>query len=88
PWQQLPQLLQILNKEFAHRITDSLADEHAQEIISDIDHLMLQTWIKKIQSPKPPQPTAAELPPGAIGRKRPAEQEAPDAPPSKERKTA
>jgi len=88
PWQQLPQLLQILNKEFAHRITDSLADENAQEIISDIDHLMLQTWIKKIQSPKPPQPTAAELPPGAVGRKRPAEQEAPDAPPSKERKTA
>ena len=87
PWQRLPQLLEILNREFAHRITDVLADEHAQEIISDIDHLMLQTWIRKIQSPKPVQPTAAELPPGAIGRKRPAEQEAPDAPPSKERKT-
>lgn len=88
PWQRLPQLLKILNRDFAHRITDSLADELTQEIISDIDNLMLQTWLKKIQSPEPPQPTAAEeLPPGAVGRKRPAEQEAPDAPPSKEPRT-
>lgn len=87
PWQRLPQLLEILNREFAHRITDVLADEITQEVISDIDHLMLQTWIRKIQSPTPPQPTVAELPPGATGRKRPAEQEAPDAPPLKERKT-
>lgn len=87
-WNQLPQLLKILNRQLASRITDALVDEEARMIICEIDSLMLQMWLQKIRNSEVPQLTAAEIISStAGGQKRSAEQEATEAPPTKERRT-
>lgn len=87
-WNQLPQLLKILSRELAARITDALADQQAQAIICEIDSLMLQMWLQKIRDSELAERTAAEIPSStAGGQKRSAEEEAPEAPPKKERRT-
>jgi hypothetical protein len=62
--------------------------EEPKEVIPDVDKIVLELWRSQVRTSHASQllvadPTSA----AATGRKRPAEQEAPDAPPAKEART-
>lgn len=88
PWSMPQQLHRILDWQLALHIADTLNDAHTKEVIPDVDKLVLELWRSQVRASHASQllvadPTSA----AATGRKRPAEQEAPDAPPAKEART-
>jgi len=88
PWSMPQQLHRILDWQLAQHIADTLNDAHTKEVIPDVDKLVLELWRSQVRTSHASQlriadPTSA----AATGRKRTAEQEAPDAPPAKEART-
>jgi hypothetical protein len=82
------QLHRILDWQLAQHIADTLNDAHTQEVIPDVDKLVLELWRSQVRTSHTSQLRVADPTSAAItGRKRPAEQEAPDAPLAKEPRT-